>query len=397
MKYSALLLFTLLLLHSASATASEKIIKDTLVSQNKERSFYLFVPGSVKPGHPAPLIVLLHGSGRNGLSLVEKWKDLAAKEGIILVGPDATDSNGWSTPADGPAFLHDLVESLKSKYPVNPRRVYLFGHSAGAVFALMMSMEESEYFAATAIHAGAWRPDDYRVADELKRKIPIAIWVGTIDQYFPLSAVRATKDALLARGLSVELTEMPGHDHWYYDLAPQINQNAWAFLQKHELQVDPYYAEYGDAAGTAAANRAVVEINILRNKANYMANQINQKEMQIIGRDPEKDRAEVNKLAQEEVAIIKETMVLWREAAEKAEAASGLSIADKFKRYLALVGQQSRKSAEASDVMRGAAEALLSLESVEAIRIKRAEAQKRVEKLQQEVDELEKRAEEVIS
>lgn len=81
---------------------------------------------------------MLHGSGRDGFSLIDKWKDLASKEGIIIVGPDAN-GEGWSTPRDGPAFLHDLVEELKSTYPINPRRVYLFGHSAGAVFALMMS------------------------------------------------------------------------------------------------------------------------------------------------------------------------------------------------------------------------------------------------------------------
>jgi predicted esterase len=49
--------------------------------------------------------VLLHGSGRNGLSLVEKWKDLASKEGIILAGPDAANPNVWSPSEDGPDFL----------------------------------------------------------------------------------------------------------------------------------------------------------------------------------------------------------------------------------------------------------------------------------------------------
>ena len=80
--------------------------------------------------------MLLHGSGRNGLSLAEKWKDLASKEGIILAGPDAANPNVWSPSEDGPDFLRDLVENLESKYPINPHRVYLFGHSGGAVYAL---------------------------------------------------------------------------------------------------------------------------------------------------------------------------------------------------------------------------------------------------------------------
>jgi poly(3-hydroxybutyrate) depolymerase len=189
------------------------------------------------------LIVLLHGSGRNGLSLVEKWKDLAAREGIILVGPDSQDNSRWSSPVDGPDFLRDVVENIKTKYTIDPRRVYLFGHSAGAVFALYMSLLESQYFAATAIHAGAIRPNDPAIGQS-KRKTPIAIIVGSKDPFFPLADVRGTADDLNKQGFAVELTVMPGHDHWYYDLAPKINAGAWEFLKKHQLNEDPQYEQY---------------------------------------------------------------------------------------------------------------------------------------------------------
>lgn len=243
MRYSILFLSTLMLLPFQTAAASDKVVKDSFTSQNKKRAFYLFVPESVKGGTPAPLIVLLHGSGRNGLSLVDKWKDLAAKEGIILVGPDSLDPSIWNSPADGPDFLRDLVENIKSKYAINPRRVYLFGHSGGAIFALYMSLLESQYFAAAAIHAGALAKNDPAIA-VAKRKTPIAIFVGTRDRLFPLEDVRGTRDDLNKQGFAAELTEMPGHDHWYYDLAPKINQNAWEFLKKHQLNEDPQYEQY---------------------------------------------------------------------------------------------------------------------------------------------------------
>src|SRR6266568_2671983 len=118
--------------------SGQKIRKETIESQGKKRVYYLVVPDQATAEHPAPLLLLLHGSGRNGLSLVEKWKDLATKEGIILVGPDAINSQGWSSPVDGPDFLHDLISDLKSKYSIDSRRMYLFGHSAGATFALFM-------------------------------------------------------------------------------------------------------------------------------------------------------------------------------------------------------------------------------------------------------------------
>jgi predicted esterase len=190
------------------------------------------------------LLILLHGSGRNGLSLVEKWKDLANKESIIIAGPDAINSQGWNIPADGPEFLHDLISELKAKYPIDPRRMYLFGHSAGAGFALYISLYESEYFAATAIHAGALPPNDLSLVKQAKRKIPIYIVVGTVDPFFPLTAVRATRDALNNSGFNVQLTEINGHNHWYYDLAPKINADAWDFLKQQKLAEDPRYTQY---------------------------------------------------------------------------------------------------------------------------------------------------------
>ena len=232
----------LLLICVSSAFAKDDITKELITSNGKTRAYYLYVPSTVKPS--APLIVTLHGSNRTGVTLVEKWKEYAKKEGIILAGPDATDLRGWSSPQDGPDFLRDLVEELKSKYPINPRRVYLFGHSAGASFALHMSLMESQYFAATAIHAGALNEEGMDLIALAKRKIPISIQVGDNDEYFPLKNVRATRDALKNAEIPVELVEIKDHDHWYYDQAAKFNQTAWEFLKKYELQSDPQYQKY---------------------------------------------------------------------------------------------------------------------------------------------------------
>jgi poly(3-hydroxybutyrate) depolymerase len=244
MRLQILLTTVLLLLPFTAIEAKDEITKELIKSGGKTRAYYLYVPSTLKASSTAPLIVTLHGSGRTGVSLVEKWKDLAKKEGIIIAGPDSQDLRGWGSPQDGPDYLHDLVEELKTKYAINPRRVYLFGHSAGASFALEMSLLESEYFAATAIHAGALSPDDSGLIDLAKRKIPIFIQVGDSDEYFPLKAVRSTRDTLNAKGFSVELTELPGHDHWYYDLAPKINRSAWDFLKTRELESDPRYRKF---------------------------------------------------------------------------------------------------------------------------------------------------------
>src|SRR4051812_18243157 len=91
-----------LLLLPAHARADDKVSKETIESGGRKRTYYLYAPAARKPS--APLVVLLHGSGRDGLSLVERWKDLAAREGFVIAGPDSRDSKGWRTPDDGPDF-----------------------------------------------------------------------------------------------------------------------------------------------------------------------------------------------------------------------------------------------------------------------------------------------------
>ena len=235
---------SLVLLLIVAAGASAKVVKNTIESEGKKRSYYLFIPASVASGKPAPLIVLLHGSGRNGSVLVEHWQKIAEQEGIILAGPDSRNSASWAIPEDGPRFLRDLVEELKSKHPIDQTRVYLFGHSAGAIFGLMISALESEYFAAAAVSAGALKKDNYSLLDEAQRKIPLAIFVGTKDPLFPVAEVRKTRDALAQRGFPVRLTEVDDLNHNYYSRSAEINGHAWEFLKAQQLAGEPKYKEY---------------------------------------------------------------------------------------------------------------------------------------------------------
>jgi len=242
-------LISLLLLAVAPSSASlahdkSKTSKETVLSGGKMRTYFLYVPESNNADKVMPLILLLHGSNRDGESLVDKWKQIADREEVILVAPNSSNSSQWSLRVDGPEFIRNVVEAVRSKYRINGRAMYLFGHSAGATFAIFMSFLESEYFAAAALHAGALTEQDYSMIGYAKRKTPLAIFSGTNDVYCPITIVRATQSTLKARGFVVELTEMPNHDHWYYDLAPKINQSALEFLKKYSLPEDPRYQPY---------------------------------------------------------------------------------------------------------------------------------------------------------
>jgi len=54
---------------------------------------------------------------------------------------------------------------------------------------------------------------------------------------------------------------MKGHDHWYYDLAPQINRDAWDFLKRHELNEDPRYETYDHTSLPAQRVETISAVN----------------------------------------------------------------------------------------------------------------------------------------
>lgn len=200
-----------------------------------KRSYTLFVPSSTAAS-PAPLLVLLHGSYGSGAGMVNWWTSIAEQEGIVLVGPEAREREVWQLRADGPQFIRALIDTVAAKHSIDRGRIYLFGSSGGAVYSLTLSMLESQLFAATAIHAGAWRaPNEFRAARYAQRKIPIAIFIGDKDEYFPLFAVRKTQSALERAGHTVSVTVIPGHSHAYADVALEVNRSAWEFMKANRL------------------------------------------------------------------------------------------------------------------------------------------------------------------
>jgi len=232
----------LLVFFSAVASATAKPEKQTLTSDGKERIYYTFLPEKLTA--PAPMLLLLHGSGRDGMSQINEWKGLAEKEGIILAAPDSADSREWSMDTDGPEFLHEVVEAVRARSSVDGKRIYLFGHSAGAVFALYMGVMESSYFAAAGVHAGAMGEDFYPYLDLAKRKLPIEIWVGTEDPFFSLPQVKATQAELKKHGFEVQVVEMKGHDHNYYAVSKELNPKIWEFFRNNTLDAEPGWRVY---------------------------------------------------------------------------------------------------------------------------------------------------------
>ena len=190
-----------------AAQGDERDQRIALTSGGRDRSYRVFVPDSFGKNGPGPAVILFNGSGSRVDGLMDPWKEIARKDGVILIGPEAFESGAWRIPQDSPDFTGEVVEDAKGKFPIDPRRVYLFGHSGGAGHVLLLGLLESEYFAAVGAHAGALRPDDRKLLDVPQRHIPMAIWVGTKDEMVPLKMVRDTLAVLTKRGFPAKTFE----------------------------------------------------------------------------------------------------------------------------------------------------------------------------------------------
>ncbi len=199
------------------------------------RSYNVYLPRGKSENAPykRPAIVLLHGAGRTGASLVERWRSIADREDVILLGPHA--NGGWNPAIDGQKFLPAMLEDAIKKYNIDTKRIYVFGHSMGGIFAATLAITQPNGFAAIGIHAGLLPDSAFSALSAEGRKTPIVIINGTHDQGFPLPKVQATAKAFNQAGHDVNFYILKGHGHWYYDIAPDINDMAWDYFSGKKL------------------------------------------------------------------------------------------------------------------------------------------------------------------
>jgi len=199
------------------------------------RSYYIYAQDQIVP-KPRPAILLLHGAQRTGISMIEHWEYLAKKHDIILIAPNGY-NNVWDSQKDGTPLISAVIKDASQRHPVDSKRLYMFGHSAGGNMALHLSIKHADHFAAAAIHAGHIADaSQYPAIDNAKRKIPVGLIVGSNDQLFPLESVFNTAKAFSTRGHKAELYAIEGHNHWYYDISYFINEKAWDFLSQYQLK-----------------------------------------------------------------------------------------------------------------------------------------------------------------
>lgn len=127
-------------------------------------------PDHLEPGAKAPLVLLLHGYGVSGLveDIYMGLKPVARQKGFFYAFPtgtlDAKGSYWWNSTGDGSmvddsAYLVGLIDEIIARYAVDPKRVFLIGHSNGGFMAYRMACEHADKIAAIASLAGGmWLP-----------------------------------------------------------------------------------------------------------------------------------------------------------------------------------------------------------------------------------------------
>jgi polyhydroxybutyrate depolymerase len=212
---------------------SGQITHQEIAFKGQKRSYELFLPDT--DNTPRPLLLLLHPTGQQEIRLLEAWRSLAGKEHIVLAAPSSTHIESWSVQNDPPEYIGQIVADVKMHHAIDARRVYVFGYSAGAHFAIKLCLTFPRSFAGCSSAMGALDQKLFPDLDRLADKIPMILFSGTEDTIVPAADVLATYQALRKSGYDVKLVNYPGQDHNYYRISGDINKKAWEYMSAHEL------------------------------------------------------------------------------------------------------------------------------------------------------------------
>jgi polyhydroxybutyrate depolymerase len=132
-----------------------------------KRTYHLHIPANIDKLKKIPLVLLLHGRGGNGESMVlvtkKGFNKLADLDRFIVAYPDGIEFNWNDGRMDEEAndrahrdslndvgFLSSLIDTLIKNYNADPKRVYVTGISNGAMMAYRLAAEISGKIAAIA-------------------------------------------------------------------------------------------------------------------------------------------------------------------------------------------------------------------------------------------------------
>jgi predicted esterase len=198
-----------------------------LEGANEVMPYRVYVPAAYRAATPTPLVIALHGLGGTEDSFFDQYSklppQLAEKHGFLLAAPLGFRVDGfYGSPIMGAGDVasrrraeyseKDVLEVLKlmrAQYNVDPARIYLIGHSMGAIGTWALATKYPETWAALAPFAGIGSP----LAAERIKTIPQFVVHGDADATVNVNGSRAMVAALNKVGAPVTYVEVPGGGH----------------------------------------------------------------------------------------------------------------------------------------------------------------------------------------
>ena len=168
----------------------------------------VFVPRGLDEKKPVPVVVALHGAGGSENLFFEGYGagqivTECRTRGWLLVAPRS--GLAFGSPPPVPAILDELAR----RYPLHPKRVFVVGHSMGAMQAVeLVQKYPGKFAAAAALGGGGTVRDATALAD-----LPLFVGVGEKDG-IALSGARGLNKALAAGGAKkLAYKEYPNVEH----------------------------------------------------------------------------------------------------------------------------------------------------------------------------------------
>ena len=213
-----------------------------LEGANEVMPYRVYVPTAYQPSRPTALVVALHGLGATEDSFFDSYArvtpKLAEEHGFLLVAPLGYRVDGFYGTAlmgGGDAAARrrteysekDVLEVLarmKAHYKVDESRIYLIGHSMGAIGTWALAAKYPDIWAALAPFSGMGSP----LAAAKMKAIPQFVVHGDADPTVNVNGSRAMVAALKSVGATVTYVEVPGGNHT--DVVVPNLPKAFAFL-----------------------------------------------------------------------------------------------------------------------------------------------------------------------
>ena len=151
----------------APDVATGQFIAGAFANTEGRREYKLYIPSGTHT-QPMPLVVMLHGCKQNpdDFAAGTRMNHHAESERVFVLYPAQTKkANGlgcWNWFHGGnqerdrgePSIIAGMTREIIASYPIDPKRVYVAGLSAGGAMAAIMGYTYPELYAAVGVHSG---------------------------------------------------------------------------------------------------------------------------------------------------------------------------------------------------------------------------------------------------